>query len=70
MFRIMATVVAIVKQDLKTHPEVDTLIFQPVKKQGAIDNRHRTDLYLSYIKHSWPGTKIEKKGDVITAKIK
>jgi hypothetical protein len=70
LFKIMATVVAIVKQDLKTHPEVDTLIFTPVKKQGAIDNSSRANLYLRYVKHSYPGAKVESNGDEIIVKIK
>jgi hypothetical protein len=66
----MATVVAIVKQDLETHPEVDTLVFEPVKKRGAIDNSSRANLYLSYIKHIYPGAKVEKKGNEIIVNIK
>lgn len=69
MFKIMATVIAIVKQDLKTHPNVDTLVFEPVKKQGAVDNSSRANLYLRYVKHSYPNAKVETNGDEIVVKL-
>jgi hypothetical protein len=66
----MATVVAIVKQDLKNHPEVDTLSFTPARKQGEVNTNARANLYLRYIKHSFPNATAEKIGSDIVVKIK
>ena len=70
VYKIMSTVLDIVKADLQKHPEVDTLEFAAVKKQGQSDNNSRSDLYLKYIKHQYPNAQVEKYGDAVLVKIK
>lgn len=70
LFKIMATVVAIVKQDLKNHPEVDTLVFSPVQKQKEIDTNTRSNLYLRYIKYAYPNATVKNVGKDVVVKIK
>jgi hypothetical protein len=60
LFRIMATISAIIKKDLQKHPEVDTLIFAPSKKAGETNNISRLNLYLKYIKKEFPNAIITK----------
>jgi len=60
LFRVMATIVAIMKQDIKDNPEVDTLIFAPSKKAGETDNISRLNLYSKYIKKEFPNAIITK----------
>jgi hypothetical protein len=70
MFKIMATVAAIVKEDTQKHPEIDTLSFTPVKKQGKSDNNARSNLYLRYVKHEYPNATVERHGNEIVVKLK
>jgi len=58
LFRIMATVTAIIKKDLKDHPEVDTITFTPSKKEGETTNISRLNLYTRYIKNVYPNATI------------
>lgn len=60
MYRVMATVAAIVKKDLKNHPEINTLEFSAAKKTHEVENISRLNLYLKYIKHYFPNAKIEQ----------
>lgn len=53
LFRVMATVAAIVKQDLKDHPEIDTITFTPAKRESETTNA-RLNLYTRYIKNAFP----------------
>ena len=66
LFRVMATVTAIIKKDLDTHPEIDTLTFTPVKKSGETVNISRLNLYMRYIKTAFPNAIIQpsKPGNV------
>jgi hypothetical protein len=71
LFKVMATVVAIIKKDIQTHPEVDTLRFIPSKKEGESSNVSRTNLYMRYIKHEFPDAIVTHgPGDSILVKIK
>ena len=62
LFRVMATVTAIIKKDLDTHPEIDTLTFTPVKKSGETVNISRLNLYTRYIKNAFPNAIITAGG--------
>lgn len=58
LFRVMATVTAIIKKDLKDHPEVDTITFTPSKKEGETTNISRLNLYTKYIRNFYPNATI------------
>jgi len=59
LYRVMATVSAIIKQELVNRPNVDTLRFSPSKKQG--DDTSRENLYLKYINHAYPNAEISRE---------
>ena len=58
LFKVMATVTAIIKKDLKSHPEIDTITFTPAKKEGETTNISRLNLYMRYIKNAYPNATI------------
>lgn len=58
LFRVMATVTAIIKKDLQDHPEIDTITFTPAKKEGETTNVSRLNLYIRYIKNAFPNASI------------
>ena len=58
LFRVMATVTAIIKKDLQDHPEIDTITFTPAKKEGETTNVSRLNLYTRYIKNAFPNASI------------
>lgn len=60
LFRVMATVTAIIKKDLQDHPEIDTITFSPAKKEGETTNVSRLNLYSKYIKNEFPKSIITK----------
>lgn len=61
LFKVMATVTAIIKKDLKDHPEVDTIVFTPAKKESETTNISRLNLYMRYIKNAYPNATITTK---------
>ncbi|CAB4138638.1 hypothetical protein UFOVP331_198 [uncultured Caudovirales phage] len=58
LFRVMATITAIIKKDLKDHPEINTITFTPSKKEGETTNISRLNLYTRYIKNAFPNAAI------------
>jgi len=58
LFRVMATVTAIIKKDLQDHREIDTITFTPAKKEGETTNVSRLNLYTRYIKNAYPNATI------------
>lgn len=58
LFKVMATVTAIIKKDLQDHPEIDTITFTPAKKEGETTNISRLNLYTRYIKNAFPNATI------------
>lgn len=58
LFKVMATITAIVKKDLKNHPEIDTITFTPAKKEGETTNISRLNVYTRYIKNAYPNATI------------
>jgi hypothetical protein len=70
IYRIMATIVSIVKKDLKSNP-ADVIEFSPTKREGKdidkdpLDNV-RTKLYLRYIKSQFPNSEVTRtlNGDI------
>jgi len=69
IYRIMSTIVAIVKKDLKSNP-AESIVFSPSKREGAKDedpmSNVRTQLYSRYIKGQFPNAEVTKTmhGDV------
>jgi hypothetical protein len=60
-YRVMATVVAIVKEVLQKHPEVTTLSFTPAKANDMDQRRAR--FYKAYVEKQLPGsTTIQLEG--------
>jgi hypothetical protein len=70
LFKVMSTVTNIIKKDLKFHPEIDTITFVPNKKSGETTNVSRLNLYLKYIKNSYPGAEITTSNGTTTVKLK
>ena len=62
LFKVMATVTAIIKKDLQDHPEIDTITFTPAKKEGETTNVSRLNLYMRYIKNAFPNATITAGG--------
>jgi len=58
LFRVMATVTAIIKKDLQDHPEINTITFTPSKKEGETTNVSRLNLYIRYIENAFPNASI------------
>jgi len=71
LFRVMATVAKIIKQDLQDNPEIDTLTFSPaLKKSENLPNSSRLNLYLKFIKHEYPKATATIQGSTIFVKLK
>ena len=70
LFKVMATVTAIVKKDIQNHPEIDTLTFTPAKKEGETSNVSRLNLYTRYIKHEFPNATIKPIDNRGTVEVK
>jgi hypothetical protein len=69
IYRIMATIVSIVKKDLKSNP-AEAIVFSPSKREGDKDqdpmSNVRTQLYSRYIKAQFPNAEVSKTmhGDI------
>ena len=69
VYRIMATIVAVVKKDLESN-HADIIEFSPSKRQGDKDqdpiSNVRTQLYSRYIKGQFPNAEVTKTlhGDI------
>jgi len=64
LYRVMSTVVDIVRKNLEKHPEIEELEFTPTSLT-------RRSLYISYIKHSFPqATVTNTEGNTLQVKIK
>ena len=69
VYRIMATIVAVVKKDLESN-HADIIEFSPSKRQGDKDqdpmDNVRTQLYSRYIKAQFPNAEVTKTmhGDI------
>ena len=72
IYRIMSTITAIVKEDLRTNPyEVDTIEFLPSKRKADKTDKDpianvRTQLYLRYIRAEFPNAEVTQTehGDI------
>jgi hypothetical protein len=60
-YRIMATVIQIVKDYLKETPDVDTISFSPAKSKD--NDSRRENMYKAYISKQLPGSKVSVDGE-------
>jgi hypothetical protein len=68
MYRVMSTVVDIVKDYLNRNKNIKAIIYQPTKKEDNIDNK-RNNLYMAFIKKQIPGATFEDSYGSIIVKI-
>ena len=68
MYRVMATIVDMVKHTLSVDSDVKQIRFGAVK--GGRSGKGRENLYIAYIKKQIPTSKIWKSGKYIYATIK
>jgi hypothetical protein len=66
VYRIMATITAIVKKDIKSN-HADIIEFSPSKREGSNTDEDpmsnvRTQLYSRYIKTQWPNSEVQTDG--------
>lgn len=70
LFRVMATIVSILKEILSLEPSIDRILFDGKSKEGSSKNQ-RFDLYMTYVKrnlgHNWSANinKVENGNDEI-----
>lgn len=71
LYRVMATIIAILKKDLEAHPQISILTFTPVKRPEKTADRARLNLYVKYIKNAFPNASIAQgPGKSIEVRIK
>ena len=67
-FKVMATVVKIIKDYLNNYPKISKISFLPVKERRGPDDprgedKRRVNLYMAYVKKQIPNAKVTIKGD-------
>jgi phosphopantetheine adenylyltransferase len=63
LFRVMATIINILKTYISKDPKVEFILYSPHKKTGEGDiNNQRDKLYKAFIKNQLPGAKIKDIG--------
>ena len=67
LFRVMATVVDIVKAFMKKYPEVEYIEFEGSKNKAG--DQRRNKLYMAYIKKHIKSKSIEDDGNTITVEL-
>lgn len=60
-FKIMATVVKVIKDYLKKYPKITKLTFWPVKDTSRQNDNRRANLYMAYLKKQIPNAKVTVK---------
>lgn len=63
-YKVMATVVKILKDFVENHPKVDTIIYTPAKTKGPED-RGREILYKAYVNKQIPDWSYSTLGDTV-----
>ena len=66
MYRVMATIVDIVKKYTKKQ-KAKVILYSPSKKQGEDFGTQRDQLYKAFISKAIPGVKFEQKRDLVAA---
>lgn len=57
-FKVMATVVKVIKDYLKAHPKITKVTFRPVKDTSRKNDTRREQLYLAYVKKQIPNANV------------
>lgn len=68
VYRVMATIVAIVNKELSEHPNIKSLEFVPSKRPGKDTEEFnaRNNIYIRYIKSAYPDSDVRiKNGEVL-----
>lgn len=68
MYRVMATIVNIIKDYLKQNSNIKAIIYAPVKKEGDTVYK-RNDLYMAFIKKQFPSATFEDSYGSVIVKI-
>lgn len=66
LYRVMSTVIAIVKEDLENHPYIKKITFKSSSRENkdtGPNKNARTSLYLKYIKNHFPNAKVNTEPD-------
>lgn len=68
MYRVMSTIVDIIKDYLKRNNTIKAIIYAPIKKEGDTGYK-RNDLYMAFIKKQIPGATFEDSYGSVIVKI-
>ena len=68
MYRVMSTIVDIIKDYIKRNDNIKVIIYEPIKKEGEKGFK-RNDLYMAFIKKQIPTAKFEDSYGSVIVKI-
>ena len=68
MYRVMSTIVDIIKDYIKRNDNIKAIIYEPIKKEGEKGFK-RNDLYMAFIKKQIPTAKFEDNYGSVIVKI-
>ena len=68
MYRVMSTIVNIIKDYIKRNDNIKAIIYEPIKKEGEKGFK-RNDLYMAFIKKQIPTAKFEDNYGSVIVKI-
>ena len=68
MYRVMSTIVDIIKDYIKRNDNIKAIIYEPIKK-GKTRKDQRNDLYMAFIKKQIPTAKFEDSDGSVIVKI-
>ena len=68
MYRVMSTIVDIIKDYIKRNDNIKAIIYEPIKKEGEKGFK-RNDLYMAFIKKQIPTAKFEDSYGSVIVKI-
>jgi hypothetical protein len=68
MYRVMSTIVNIIKDYIKRNDNIKVIIYEPIKKEGEKGFK-RNDLYMAFIKKQIPTAKFEDSYGSVIVKI-
>ena len=68
MYRVMSTIVNIIKDYIKRNDNIKVIMYEPIKKEGEKGFK-RNDLYMAFIKKQIPTAKFEDNYGSVIVKI-
>ena len=68
LFKVMATIVDILRLELKLRPSIEAIEFKPSKRK--IQDRARLELYKRFLKNFYPNTEFKTYGEEVVAILK